>query len=235
MKKSFTLIELLVVIAIIAILAAMLLPALSSARAAARSSACISNLKSLALASAMYSDANNDYIVRARNGSGTGNSSTGIEWFILLAEIQGTKVAGISEWETLSSAERAVFVCPSSTNRVPTNCSYTDVTYCLDNSIPEAMNTITGTEEYVKNNSQTAGKAQGISDLAIIGDNNSDIPTSELNGTRGNNWIGLRGQCDNGTRHNGNCNFATLGGNAVTGKPQRYGSAGYAQPNSFFY
>ena len=182
------------------------------------------------------STANNDYIVRARNGSGTGNAATGIEWFVLLAEIQGTKVADWNEWEALSSAERAVFVCPSSTNRARgNNCSYTDVTYCLENSIPEAMKTITGTEEYVKNNSQTAGKAQGISDLAIIGDNNSDIPTSELNGTRGNNWIGMRGQCDNGTRHNGNSNFATLGGNVVTGKPQRYGSAGYAQPNSFFY
>ena len=53
-KRGFTLIELLVVIAIIAILAAILFPVFAKARAAARKSACQSNLKQISLGFLMY-------------------------------------------------------------------------------------------------------------------------------------------------------------------------------------
>jgi len=63
-RDAFTLVELLVVIVIIALVAALLLPALSRAKASAKQSGCLGNLRQLEAAFQMYASDNGGYLIQ---------------------------------------------------------------------------------------------------------------------------------------------------------------------------
>lgn len=110
--KAFTLIELLVVIAIIGILAAMLLPALSKARAKAKGALCIANLKQIGVAVAMYCDDNNDRFPPGYNDLITPNTDWSLEISSYLAK-SATNYATADANGVKSYNVSKVFICPS--------------------------------------------------------------------------------------------------------------------------
>jgi prepilin-type processing-associated H-X9-DG protein len=95
------LIELLVVIAIIAILAAMLLPALSKAKAKADRISCLNNLKQIGMFVQYYTDENRDIFPAHRNQNQPENVTTALtNWW-------GTAVIGYARNQS------NVFRCPA--------------------------------------------------------------------------------------------------------------------------
>src|SRR4051812_11932702 len=119
MKRGFTLIELLVVIAIIAVLIALLLPAVQSAREAARRMQCVNNLKQFGLAQHNHHDSQGTFTF----GSW---SSPAQPWsFKVLAYMEQVTMANAlnmsQPWSnavqsTVTSAILSSFMCPSDIN-----------------------------------------------------------------------------------------------------------------------
>jgi prepilin-type N-terminal cleavage/methylation domain-containing protein/prepilin-type processing-associated H-X9-DG protein len=133
--RGFTLIELLVVIAIIAVLIALLLPAVQSAREAARRTQCVNNLKQFGLAMHNYHDSIGSFpigVTGFRTRTGYGNLGTPANnrrtwaWLILPYLEQGTAYGAINFslgynapnhcQDTVLRMLPATYVCPSDPN-----------------------------------------------------------------------------------------------------------------------
>lgn len=116
-EAGFTLVELLVVVGIISMLVAILLPALNRARDAARTVACLSNLRQLGLAGQMYFNENKGSFPWNRDNPS--HVDTSFPSYALNYEITGkwTNKADLTRWNGVSSSENGkvnkVFICPA--------------------------------------------------------------------------------------------------------------------------
>lgn len=108
--SGFTLIELLVVIAIIAILAAILFPVFTSATNAAKTAACLNNMKQIGTGVLMYSQDNNGTVVPSYIVQAMGMSDPGNQWYDMLLQPYIKSVNG--KYGT-GGSNKTVWACPS--------------------------------------------------------------------------------------------------------------------------
>jgi prepilin-type N-terminal cleavage/methylation domain-containing protein len=119
-RTGFTLVELLVVVAIIGVLVALLLPAMQSAREAARRSACANNLKQLATACKSHVTLLSHYPTGGWDSSTTGSPDLGSDWrqqggwcYTLLPFMDQTNLYNNTVAAVRNTIPVPMFACPT--------------------------------------------------------------------------------------------------------------------------
>ena len=117
-RHAFTLIELLIVISIIAVLLAILLPAMSTSRKLGKATACMSNMRVMAQAVAMYADSNDGRFPTVGLAHG-GTVDEARTWLNTMAEEYGSR-----DVLKCPSDESRFWQTPSSCRTLPTSVAW---------------------------------------------------------------------------------------------------------------
>ena len=114
LNRAFTLIELLVVIAIIAVLAAILFPVFARARESARRTSCLSNLRQLNTAFALYAQDVDELLPAATDGFPGAGLSGGWVYYTVFPANQTPRSYDVTRGGLYPYVKNAqVFICPS--------------------------------------------------------------------------------------------------------------------------
>jgi prepilin-type N-terminal cleavage/methylation domain-containing protein/prepilin-type processing-associated H-X9-DG protein len=208
-QHGFTLIELLVVIAIIAILAAILFPVFAQAREKARQVSCLSNMRQLGTATAMYAQ---DYDETYPLGRTT--SSPVVYWFQMLEPY-------IKAGATTNNRNtgRSIWLCPNyhgpyPDGRSPNSAGATDDQLDRPMSSYACSIYLMGTT----NPSATLAAVEMPASVIMIVENRYATPISNVSDANCasdpnvNAFANDRGYCQGRSRHSGGANYTLADG-----------------------
>lgn len=241
---AFTLIELLVVVSIIALLVAILLPALTNARDAAKTSVCLSRMKSMGLFHTYYQHDYKNYAPPNRIYNAPGGQ---YYWMDLMIDSGYVPEAAVSNttYTTTDSSEN-YFICPGvEYSGAPTAAiAWQRISIEGSNGFTYHTPGFFGYGSY-----PTINKRYTFKTTDTLPNHSKQVITAEVYGLRGNSmgyllsggaWLGIAGphpggdNTGSGTAIDGTCNLTFLDGHAANVGPAADVQQGHLDEKWYF-